>query len=58
MNKWDDHHTVLWDDGHIKFWSKKTLTKLLEEFGFTVTNFKGAGRLPYLWKSMVIKVEL
>ncbi len=50
----DKHFTVLWDGGHIKFWSKSTLSKLLEEAGFTVTNFTGCGRLPYLWKSMII----
>ncbi len=54
LNKWDCHHTPLWHGGHIKFWSRKTLTQLLEENGFIVTDFSGVGRLPYLWKSMVI----
>jgi len=40
--------------GHIKFWSRATLTALLAEEGFTVAHFEGAGRLPYLWKSMVV----
>lgn len=26
LNKWDDHHTVLWEGGHIKFWSRNTLS--------------------------------
>ena len=52
--KWDHHHTVLWHGGHIKFWSKATLSKLLVENGFQVVDFSGVGRLPYLWKSMVI----
>jgi 2-polyprenyl-3-methyl-5-hydroxy-6-metoxy-1,4-benzoquinol methylase len=56
--KFDNHFTVLWDGGHIKFWSKKTLTQLLEEFGFEVIDFKGAGRFPYLWKSMFIKARI
>lgn len=56
--KLDDHFTVLWDGGHIKFWSRKTLTQLLEEFGFKVMEFKGSGRFPYLWKSMFIKARL
>ena len=56
--KMDTHFTVLWDGGHIKFWSVKTLTKLLEEFGFEMVVFKGSGRLPYLWKSMFIKVHI
>ncbi|MGA7616160.1 MAG: methyltransferase domain-containing protein [Thermoanaerobaculia bacterium] len=50
----DRHFTALWDGGHIKFWSKSTLTKILEEQGFEVVRFAGVGRLPYLWKSMVI----
>src|SRR5690606_31358887 len=52
--KWDSHANPLWDGGHIKLWSRKTLTQLLEEKGFEVTAFKGCGRLPYLWKSMLI----
>jgi len=40
--------------GHIKFWSRKTITQLLSENGFEVTEFSGVGRFPYLWKSMVI----
>lgn len=54
FNKWDAHHTPLWHGGHIKFWSRKTLSELLAQSGFTVTGFSGAGRVPYLWKSMVI----
>jgi uncharacterized protein (AIM24 family) len=56
--KMDSHFTALWDGGHIKFWSRKTLSTLLEEQGFRVTNFKGSGRLPYFWKSMVLKGEI
>ena len=54
LNKWDKHHTVLWHGGHIKFWSRKTLTQLLEQNGFKVVGFHGAGRFPYLWKSMIL----
>ncbi len=57
FNKWDKHHTVLWHGGHIKFWSRKTLTSLLEEKGFKVIAFTGVGRLPYLWKSMVLVAQ-
>ena len=56
--KLDDHFTVLWDGGHIKFWSKKTLTKLLEEAGFTIEEFSGAGRIPFIWKSMIIRASI
>lgn len=54
FNKWDKHHTPLWHGGHVKFWSRKTLTQLLEANGFRVTEFHGAGRLPWLWKSMIL----
>ncbi len=54
LNKWDNHHTVLWHGGHIKFWSRKTLRQLLEENGFVEVGFSGVGRFPYLWKSMVM----
>lgn len=56
--KWDQHADPLWDGGHIKLWSKKKLTALLEEYGFTVTAFVGCGRVPYLWKSMIIKAKI
>ena len=58
LNGWDKHFTVLLDGGHIKFWSKKTLSQLLNEFGFSIIDFKGAGRFPYLWKSMFIKAKI
>ena len=50
----DRHFTALWDGGHIKFWSYATLTQLLSEFGFQKFWFRGAGRFPPLWKSMVL----
>jgi 2-polyprenyl-6-hydroxyphenyl methylase/3-demethylubiquinone-9 3-methyltransferase len=54
-NSMDKHFTALRDHGHIKFWSRKTLTSILNETGFTDIHFYGAGRLPYLWKSMVLQ---
>ncbi|HET8611542.1 MAG TPA: class I SAM-dependent methyltransferase [Sphingomonas sp.] len=54
FDKWDKHHTVDWHGGHIKFWSRNTLSKLLENAGFDVTGFAGVGRLPYLWMSMIL----
>lgn len=54
FDKWDHHHHPLEDGGHVKFWSRKTLSKLLEVEGFRVTKFLGAGRLPFLWNSMII----
>ncbi len=57
FNKWDKHHTPLWHGGHIKFWSRKTLTALLEENGFQVAEFHGVGRMPWLWKSMIVVAQ-
>ena len=53
--KLDQHFTVLWDHGHIKFWSKKTLASVLTETGFNRIEFAGSGRLPWLWKSIVVR---
>ena len=57
FGKWDHHHTVLWHGGHIKFWSRATITQLLMENGFQVVGFSGVGRMPYLWKSMVLVAQ-
>ena len=54
LDHWDEHHTPLWHGGHIKFWSRSTLGRLLADNGFLVTAFSGVGRLPYLWKSMIL----
>ena len=51
---WDRHADPLWDGGHIKLWSRRTLSRLFAETGFTDIRFLGAGRLPYLWMSMVM----
>lgn len=58
FNHWDKHLSPDWHGGHIKFWSRKTLSKLLTDKGFEVTDFKGCGRMPYFWKSMIIKARL
>ena len=50
----DTHFTALWDGGHIKFWSRRTLSALLQEAGFSQIEFYGAGRVPYVWKSMIL----
>jgi 2-polyprenyl-3-methyl-5-hydroxy-6-metoxy-1,4-benzoquinol methylase len=55
--KLDRHFTVLWDHGHIKFWSHKTMREVLTESHFTNIQFSGAGRIPWLWKSMVVRAE-
>jgi len=52
--KMDSHFTVLWDGGHIKFFSVQTLSTLLTEEKCTDFQFEFAGRIPYLWKSMLV----
>ena len=58
FNKWDTHLNPLWLGGHIKLWSKATLSLLVSKNGFTDVIFKGTGRIPYFWKSMIIKATL
>jgi len=58
FNMWDKHHTPLWHGGHIKFWSKATLSQLLESNGFKVVSFHGVGRFPYVWKSMILVAKV
>jgi len=55
--KFDWHVDARTTGGHIKFWSRRSLGRALGDAGFRVTAFRGAGRLPYLWKSMVVRAE-
>lgn len=50
----DGHFTALWDHGHIKFWSRKTITTLLEETGLRVERIHRVGRIPALAKTMLV----
>lgn len=52
--KWDSHASPLWDGGHIKLWSRRSLMQLLTEAGFINFQFRGAGRFPWLWKTMIV----
>jgi len=56
-NGWDRHLDPLWSGGHIKFFSVNTLSQLLRNAGFVNPRFKGAGRAPYLWMSMVLAAD-
>jgi len=49
----DSHFTALWDHGHIKFFSPRTLEKLLREAGFANISFRRVGRIPPFAKSMI-----
>lgn len=52
--RWDKHADPLWDGGHIKIWSVATLNKLFDQAGFDQVGWEGVGRMPYLWKSMLM----
>jgi 2-polyprenyl-6-hydroxyphenyl methylase/3-demethylubiquinone-9 3-methyltransferase len=52
--KLDRHLDALREGGHIKFFSQPVLTQLLTEAGFDDVRFAGAGRVPLMWKSMVL----
>jgi 2-polyprenyl-3-methyl-5-hydroxy-6-metoxy-1,4-benzoquinol methylase len=52
--RWDSHLQPARVGGHIKFWSRSTLTAALEDGGFRSIEFHGAGRIPLVWKSMIL----
>jgi 2-polyprenyl-3-methyl-5-hydroxy-6-metoxy-1,4-benzoquinol methylase len=51
--KMDAHFNVLDDGGHIKFFSKKTLSELMQRHGLTDLSFSYHGRAPGLWTNML-----
>jgi 2-polyprenyl-6-hydroxyphenyl methylase/3-demethylubiquinone-9 3-methyltransferase len=53
LGRFDRHFTALWDGGHIKFFSVKTLKKLLNDSGFKDIKVFTAGRFPPFSKSMI-----
>lgn len=57
LNRFDFHSGSLNNMGHIKFFSKATISELLEKSGFRVVEFFGCGRMLYLWKSMLLVAE-
>lgn len=57
FNQWDKHFTVGWTGGHIKFFSEKTLSKMLQDAGFSQITFNNAGRVKWLWKSIVCRAQ-
>ena len=56
-NGWDQHFSVDWDGGHIKFFSKKTLAQMACYAGFKSPRSYGIGRVPGLWKSIIMVAE-
>jgi hypothetical protein len=57
FNKSDIHFCTLHERGHIKFFTKKSLGMVLGENGFKVTKFVSFGRIPYIWKSMLVLAQ-
>jgi len=57
LGRFDEHFTSLWDFGHIKFFSKKTLTKLIKEKNFKIVKYGTVGRTFFLWKSMFFIIK-
>jgi 2-polyprenyl-3-methyl-5-hydroxy-6-metoxy-1,4-benzoquinol methylase len=57
VNGWDRHFKVDWDGGHIKLFSRRTLAQMARAVGFKNPRVRGVGRLPWLWKSMIMDVE-
>jgi 2-polyprenyl-6-hydroxyphenyl methylase/3-demethylubiquinone-9 3-methyltransferase len=51
------HRQPATEGGHIKFWSRPTLETVLRAQRFCPTSFDGCGRLPLLWKSMLVTSE-
>jgi 2-polyprenyl-3-methyl-5-hydroxy-6-metoxy-1,4-benzoquinol methylase len=55
--KMDAHFSALHDGGHIKFFSVRTLSKLLRSHGFEDLRFSFYGRAPLLWKNMICQAR-
>ncbi|TDU64643.1 2-polyprenyl-6-hydroxyphenyl methylase/3-demethylubiquinone-9 3-methyltransferase [Prosthecobacter fusiformis] len=53
----DKHFTALWDHGHIKFWSRNSITTLLQEAGFNVLKIRRLGRIPALAMTMMVVAQ-
>ena len=51
--KTDSHFDPLWDEGHLRFFSQKTLTRLLLDTKFKSVSYVMAGRFAPLHKSMI-----
>ena len=54
LNKFDSHFNPLWNYGHIKFWSKKTLTFLLNTNNLKVNKVFYSGRFFPFSKSILM----
>lgn len=52
--QFDTHVAARHQGGHITFWSRRTLSEALRDAGFEDLRFRGAGRAPLVWRSMVL----
>lgn len=57
-NGWDSHHDPLLDYSRIKFFSVRTLSKLLLECGFRHLKWDRLGRCPLLWREMIVQARV
>jgi len=57
LGLWDKHHTADWEGGHIKFFSVQTIKESLLKSGYSNIVFNNAGRIRWLWKSMVVRAQ-
>jgi 2-polyprenyl-6-hydroxyphenyl methylase/3-demethylubiquinone-9 3-methyltransferase len=57
LGRFDRHVDPLWDHGHIKFFSERTLTKLLEETGFEGVTISRPDLVPQFARSMVARAR-
>lgn len=53
----DNHFTALWLHGHIKFFSIKTLKKLISNYKFEIINISFSGRIYPLSSSMIFLLK-
>lgn len=45
---------IFLEGGRLRAWTRRALAQLMVEAGFENVQFRGAGRLPFLWKSIVV----
>ncbi|RXH56406.1 Methyltransferase type 11 [Granulicella sibirica] len=51
---WDEHTNALGLGGHIRFYSERTFAEAVHRAGFVAIQIAGSGRIPFLWKSMIL----
>ena len=57
FGQFDRHYDPLWDHGHIKFFTRRTLTKILTEAGFTDIVIRRPDIIPQFSRSMIISAR-